>query len=312
MRGMTSQSATPAEWGPVVVPGDSPLLRRLRREQARYRAEVLCLPTWGSTPQGRPIGSILDAAAAAAGLNFTSGAARRLYEQRRLAGWGVDPTRITAHMTSSQALLFNLFGIFDSDFPWLTRTVAQVLERSDIDAVVAIHVEHAPQRLSDYLNDHTIIDGLIEIATESGPELVALELKYADRFSSRRVRFDGNPRYAELALNRDIWSVPLSELAAPRFNQLTRVHALAERIAEVNYADHTPCTLVVLSHPDDETASAGVSAYRKLTTVPSRVRHVSLESALSAIERTAMECGQRVARVRDRYLPANDTAPAFR
>ncbi|WP_374113599.1 hypothetical protein [Microbacterium sp. zg.B48] len=54
--------------------GDGPLLRRVRRHQSWYRAEVLGLPRWGTTRGRSPreLGSVLSDEDAAAGLNFRS------------------------------------------------------------------------------------------------------------------------------------------------------------------------------------------------------------------------------------------------
>jgi hypothetical protein len=302
MRGPDPHAVT-LESGPTTIPGDSALARRLRREQAKYRAEVLGLPSWGQTPRGRPLGCILSRADADAGHNFLSFDALELYEHRRTLGWGVDPTRITAHMTSSQALLFNLFGVLAGDDAWLSRALRELLRRPDIRGVSSVQLEYAPRRISAYLSDHTIIDALIWLETSGGPEALAVEVKYGDRFSTRRVPFNTNPQYIELARVTGTWSIPLTELAVSGTNQLTRIHALALRAAQISHPG-APCSVLVITHPDDASALSAVGLYRSVTTQSHRVHALGLDDALRALSATAPD-GQdgRVESFWDRYLP---------
>nr|WP_262003582.1 hypothetical protein [Microbacterium sp. Mcb102] len=223
--------------------------------------------------------------------------------ERKTLGWGVDPTRITTNMTSSQALLFNLFGEFGGDMEWAVRATNLWLGRTDAQSVKAIHLEYAPRRLSTYLNDHTIVDALVEVESEAGPELIAFELKFADRFSSRRVPFDRNPRYQELARTRAPWRAPLNRLVTPQLNQLTRVHALTERSAEVLHPDKdVRCTLLVACHPDDVSAGSHVESYRGTLSRSDSVHLVTLDALINAMESSGPSSSS-VQQLRARYLP---------
>lgn len=74
-------------------PGDGPLIRRVRLHQSWYRAAVLGLSRWGSTRgrSAKELGSVLTDGDVAAGLNFGSPSAFRLYKTRHSEGWGIDP-----------------------------------------------------------------------------------------------------------------------------------------------------------------------------------------------------------------------------
>lgn len=175
------------------------------------------------------MGSILHPDDAAAGRNFTTPAAERLYLDRRRAGWGVDPVRCTGYLTSSQALTINLLAPLKEDPAWAARVLSGLLDR-EITAVSGLEIEYAPRRRSLHLGDMTRLDAWIRLETGSGPQGLALEIKYADRFSSRHLRVAENPRYRELARTTGLWDLDDERTRSRPVNQLLRCHALATHL----------------------------------------------------------------------------------
>ncbi|MET7769086.1 hypothetical protein [Nocardia sp. NPDC005366] len=262
-------------------PGDGPLLRRLRLHQSWYRAVVLGLPSWGSTNgiSARPLGSILCEKDSAAGLNFSSPKALELYRNRHAAGWGIDP-RCSAYMTSSQALSINLFGLLEEEAGWLLRCLSVWLERPDLKVIKMCELEFAPARRSLHLNDQTRIDALIIAHGDRGPEAIAIEVKYADRFNSRRVNIATAP-YRDLASRSGLWTEPSWALSERRVNQLARIHALATSYA-MSLDIAVPVTLLVLTHDLDTSAAQVVGEYQRYVSGP-LVRRVSISEACNLV-----------------------------
>ena len=120
------------------LPGERGFPKRMRLHQSWWRSAVLGLSTWGQLPrQGRRLGSLLSAADGAAGYNFLAEDARRLYETRRLKGWGVEPDRCTKNLMSSQTLTFNMLGTIAHDHAWGIRSLGllSALPRMTIEHV---------------------------------------------------------------------------------------------------------------------------------------------------------------------------------
>lgn len=266
--------------------GDQPRLsepkhaRRARFHQSWYRAVQLGVPGWGKTPMGRPLGSILPVAAAAAGRNFTSPEAEAMFVKRRTLGWGVDPIRMTSHMTSSQALLMNLLGPLADDPDWLLEVLRVVLARPDLTEVLDVEVEFAPPKRSRYLGDMTRVDAFVKLAAEDGVEGLVLELKYTDRFSSRRLPLSESPRYRDLAESTDLWKFPDHAFSDGSVSQLLRCHALGARTLEVDLEATLPVTLLLVHHPLDLEAGAVLDEYRRQLTNPDLATRVDLDCLL--------------------------------
>lgn len=289
--------------GPQVA-HEPKLLRRLRFHQSWYRSEVLNRPDFGRTPgeRGRALGSILSETDALGGLNFTSPSARLLYEARRQLGWGVDPVRCTSYLTSSQALTLNLFGPLALRPEWCRRFLSRVLRREDIEQVENIQVEWAPERPSEFLRDKTRIDVLVTLRSQSAIEVVVIEVKYGDRFDSRRVEIGGAP-YERLSENFELWAnTDLLDLQV-NCNQLARCDALGMAWAASLSEDARPPTVLVIHHPLDDRATVAVDKYRRRVANPDRVRALSLHVALDELQALAEGRAQEfaAARVIERY-----------
>jgi hypothetical protein len=246
----------------------------------------LGIDLWGMSRLGRPIGSILPDDAAAAWSNFTTFEARDLFLLRRTQGWGVDPVRMTSHMTSSQAMLVNLMGPLGIDHGWLLAVLRTVLDRSDLAEVVRWDIEFAPPARNQYLGDMTRLDALFRVRTANGIEAVVLELKYTDRFSSRRLDLSNNSRYREVAHRTGLWADPMEAFSDGTVSQLLRCHALGARTLEVDHG-RGPTTLLLVSHPTDEHAGRTFEQYLNHLANPTSARHVELDRLLSAALSTA-------------------------
>ncbi len=216
-------------------------------------------------------------------------------------------------MTSSQALMFNLFGPLTDRSEWLATTLTRALGRSEKLVVERVEFEHSPRPLGSFLNDRTLLDVVIWASTSHGPEIIVLEVKLADRFSSRRVRFDQNRRYRDLNDAFPLWHSPLTSLVDTRFNQLARVHALAARIAANQGLDPRRCTVIVLHHPTDAGAPRTADAYRAHLHQRETVRSVPLSEFLDAADSAAAGAGElgMVAELRARYVDLDHSATSF-
>jgi hypothetical protein len=214
---------------------------------------------------------------AAAGLNFGTPSALELYRTRHAAGWGIDP-RCAAYMTSSQALTINLFGLLTEEETWLLECLNTWLGRSDLWHVAALELEFAPARRSLHLNDQTRIDALIVAAGDCGTEVIAVEVKYADRFNSRHVDI-ATPPYHDLARRSGLWTSPSQVLTDCRVNQLARIHALATSYG-LSLDIGAPASLLVLAHELDTIAGDVTDEYQSCVNGP-LVHRASLRSALT-------------------------------
>jgi hypothetical protein len=275
--------------------GESGLPARVRFHQSWFRYDVLGLRAFGSTRHhsgGRPLGSILAPSDARNGLNFVTPSARSLFEWRHQQGWGVDPFRCTSHMTSSQALMFNLLGPLWPDHSWITRLLTRLLE-AEVFAILGLDLEFAPLRRSAYLRDMTRLDGWIRLDTNDGPTALVVEVKYSDRFSSRYINPAEQAPYRALASRTQLWSLDDGAAQARQVNQLLRCHALGAAVWLSEQPNCAPPRLLVVHHPDDDVARKTVAAYRKVLRIPELVTSVGLDAFLAGMLATASSCSQR-------------------
>ncbi|MEV0902496.1 hypothetical protein [Actinoplanes sp. NPDC049802] len=292
---------------------DAPFARRVRFHQSWYRVVVLGRDAFGNSPgrASRPLGSALAPVDAEAGLNFTSSSARYLYASRRLGGWGVDPTRCTSLMTSSQAMMFNLFGPLAADRGWLLRTLMILLSRTNLVEVVAIEPEFAPTHRSEHLGDQTRIDMLLVVRSGAGDEVLAIELKYMDRFSSRQVNTSREP-YRRIARDVNLWSDPTFVLGSHTFNQLVRVHALAVSVG-LGRGSHVPVTLMTIGHRADAKTWSTLDAYRTQLTASERMVMATLDELLNAMSAATIDSLQlrETDDLRRRYVNEHESGEAW-
>lgn len=279
---------------------------RIRFHQSWYRLNVLQLTRYGrSQPHtgGRQMGSILHDEDAAAGKNFMSCASERHYHLRRSAGWGVDPIRCTAYMTSSQALTFNFMAPLAEDFAWASRTLSALLS-INIESVTKIQIEHAPRQRSLHLGDMTMLDCWIEAESQEGPLGIAFEIKYADRFNSRNLNVSDNPKYRSLAEHTGLWSLDSSEAKLRAVNQLIRCHALAASMWTKRHGRASLPMLAIIHHPADRSALKVTTLYQSALQIPNLLRVFDLDQLFEAMRLNA-QCQQQAdlaGHLRTRYV----------
>lgn len=297
-------------------PNESPLARRVRFHQSWYRAVVLQREAFGRTvgADPRPLGSILTDVDAQAWLNFTSASARRLFVSRHEEGWGIDPVRSMKYLTSSQTLMINVFGLLAESKTWSARVFRAVLDRTDITAINWIKIEYAPRRRSEYLHDSTRLDVLVSVRTNDSEELLAVEIKYSDRFNSRRVNIDRAP-YRRLATAKPIWRDIDGVLQATEVNQLVRCHALAAALSDDLAGCHAPVpTLLVLHHAADMNAATTIARYRTHLCQTMLTQGITHRAFISALYTEAKSPAQRQAArtLQLRYIDENESELAWR
>lgn len=265
--------------------------RRMRVHQAWYRASVLGVVGYGRTrpPNERPLGSILPDDAAAGGLNFHSAATSELFDERRSQGWGIDPVRTLAYLTSSQAMTLNVFGPLIASPRWMCAVLNEVLiSPAPITSIEAVSVEYFSPNPSKALGDRTTVDVLIHAQCDSAPVMIAIETKLGDRFNSRRVSV--SPAYAKVG---HLWTSPDAPTRHD-ISQLARVHALAEHVACASYGSAADATrLLVLHHADDPRVGSHISDYRLAITNKSTLESASLSQFLAAMRATARSAAEQ-------------------
>lgn len=309
---ITGKDATTLERIGPQLKGESGLAQRLRFHQSWYRSEVLGQEEYGSTPppRSRPLGSILTVEAAGLGMNFTSSTAHELYKSRRAEGWGLDPTRCTRYLVSSQAFMLNVMAPLVQDLAWLTRTLGRLTERpAHFLSVDSVKIEFAPAKRSEFLGDMTRVDAFIVAKTPSGAEGIVLEFKYADRFNSRTLPLSSNPAYTALGGATGLWKSSNAALADPAVNQLLRCHALGAAVM-AKHRSSNRTSLLAVHHDADSTAVLNVEKYRRHVAEPERVMGLTVSSFLAAMtsEASSEKEAEDVNRLQVRYADLGHSA----
>jgi hypothetical protein len=236
-----------------------------------------------------------------------------MFLKRRTEGWGVDPLRMTSHMTSSQTLLVNLLGPLGADTDWLLEVLRIVLRRPDLVEMRDAAIEFAPPARSRYLGDMTRIDAFFTVQSPAGTEGIVLELKYTDRFSTRKLPIADSPRYRQLADDSGLWRTPDQALTDDAVGQLLRCHALGLRTLQVDHQKTLPVTLLLVNHPLDLAAPAVLERYREHLSEPRLAHQVDLEQFLEAAAATAPGSVslRAIDELRLRYLAHEESEPLW-
>lgn len=248
--------------GPI-PPSDSQFMRRVRIHQAWYRTKVLGVSAYGTLAvSGQPCASVLPDAAAAQHLNFVGQDAVDRYLERRRRGWGVDPIRCTKYLTSSQTLTFNMLAQAVARPEECARLFNRLLNRSDLELLESSAFEFAAQGTRYGLGDRTLVDMLLRFRTSNGSlQVVVVETKLADRFSTRRTSATSGALYLALAGRSALWTDFEAAVSDNRTRQLTRCHALAQSVQEHEEESVRHAVLLVLKHPEDRAGGRCVSDY---------------------------------------------------
>jgi hypothetical protein len=245
---------------------DPPFRARMRFHQSWYRAQVLGVG-YGVGPNRKSktkYGNMLSASDGNRGLNFLT---PHIFQvaQRRLAarGGGVEEFRLLNNMLSSQPMCFNLFGPLVDNVGLATR-LSCVFLPGEVNDVLKVSLEFAPEPLSDYLNDRTAFDACVEYEhTDGSQAFIGIETKLSGPFTQKQY---ANPRYLEWTRRMDSpWpGASLPFLQTTRFNQLWRNHLLAVAYKGASPLGFSTGRLMLVYHPADTEMEATLQAYRAL------------------------------------------------
>ena len=259
-----------SELGPLPS-SDSKYMRRIRVHQAWYRSSVLGVAQYGRLAGSQqPCGSILPDEAASRFMNFHSDEAISHYKFRRKKGWGVEPVRCTSYLTSSQTLTFNMLGPVVEKPNSCAALFNAILERTDLVRLDSFDFEYSAFGTPLSLGDRTLVDLLLRFTTDdNGLQVVAVETKLGDRFSTRRTAGMNGNAYRDLAASRGLWDSMERALAETKTRQLTRCHALAESVQRnADRSGLRNSILLLLHHDLDASASHCIDTYRRMMRRP--------------------------------------------
>lgn len=245
---------------------DKPFAKRMRFHQSWYRQNVLSVP-FGTGPgphHTNKFGNMLAREDGAIGLNFLAPEIFEVAKLRMEEDQGmVEQFRLLNNMLSSQPMCFNLFGPMVTDLQFARCVVEQILP-GNVQDVLNVKVEHAPEPASEYLNDRTAFDAFIDfLGTDDKRHFIGIETKLTEPFSQKQ--YDG-PDYRRWS-DRDNSPWPkeswpkLSEL---RHNQLWRDHLLAVAMAHHPDSPYTSGYLMLVYHPLDNHCSETKAIYQNL------------------------------------------------
>lgn len=181
------------------------------------------------------LGSILNPAAARAGLNFLTPAIHRLVRHELLMreeGAAIDEDRLFGNALSSMPLTFNLFGPMALDLALATAVFRQLLPEF-VHQVTGFIFEHSPGRRQErFLNDGTAFDLAVRVITPDGEEAtVFIEVKYSEDMAGPAARM--RDRYDEVSRASGLFLDPDSQLLRSlALEQLWREQMLAQRAVD--------------------------------------------------------------------------------
>ncbi|WP_331488575.1 PGN_0703 family putative restriction endonuclease [Methylorubrum extorquens] len=219
-----------------LILGDTRFRAAARLRQSLWRQEQ-GLPAGLHRPGGTrdllrlPLGSTLQPADAARGLNFLSPAVHAFVRRSlvlREEGAMVHYERLHRNLLSSEPLTYNLFVPLALNLD-LATAVFRPLLPAFVHQVTGIRFETSPGRHDPrYLNDGTAFDAAISVITPDGePATVFIEVKYSEGCTgpaaTHRPRYDEASR--EAALHRDPDS---PALRSTLLEQFWRLHLLAQ------------------------------------------------------------------------------------
>ncbi|MET4135387.1 hypothetical protein [Pseudarthrobacter sp. PvP090] len=293
-------------------PSDSPWLKRVRFHQAWYRVAVLELENYGSLAgSGAGCGSVLVEADAASSMNFVGERPAREYSHRRAAGWGVDPVRCTKYMTSSQTLTFNMLSDAVSRQVECAELFGALSGRDDLERLTSYHFEYSAVGQQHFLGDRTHIDLLLEFKTkDGGTQVVAVETKLADRFSTRRTAGMHGAQYERLQEESGLWISMTASLMDNQTRQLTRCHALAQSVQQT-YRPRGHATMLTLLHDDDRNGIRSAAAYGHRVAVAGSARIATWGEYLNAARAANAIPETTLSTLLKRYVDLSASEPSW-
>ena len=264
------------------VGGDGGFKRRMRLHQSWYRHAVLRVPYGpGSGDARKYYGSMLDPASAEQGLNFHSPRIHAAAKARIAVGEGlVDADRLLRNMLSSQPMCFNLFGELAHD-PELATTLARALWGDHVRKVTDVRFEWAPTPESEYLDDKTAFDAIIEYEASDGrPGFIGIETKLTEPFSEQKY---AGAKYRRWMTPEAPWREDAMEaVSLTQHNQLWRDHLLAWSLLNHPRSEYGHGRLVVVFHAEDRGTSDVIDGYRRLLRDAATLEALDLGAIVSA------------------------------
>lgn len=218
------------------IPGDTRFRAAARLRLSLWREEQglpagLHRPGGSSTITPIPLGSLLQPADAARGLNFVSPAVYAFVRRSlilREEGAMVNYDRLARNLLSSEPLTYNLFVPLALNLDLATAVFRRLLP-AFVHQVTGIRFETSPGRYDPrYLRDGTAADAALSVITPDGvPATLFIEVKYSEGCTgpaaTHRPRYDEASR--EVALHHD---PDAPALRSTLLEQFWRLHLLAQ------------------------------------------------------------------------------------
>ncbi len=245
---------------------DTPFAKRMRFHQSWYRANVLRVP-FGTGPGPKhtgKFGNMLTREDGAKGLNFLTPEIFEVAKCRVEEEQGVvEEFRLIHNMLSSQPMCFNLFAPMVKDHELARRVFSQILP-GRVKEIVDVKIEHAPEPVSEYLDDRTAFDAFVDfIGPDNQRCFIGIETKLTEPFSQRECDGPAYRRWSdqkESPWPEEAWS----KLANIRYNQLWRDHLLS---VAMTLHPASPCDsgfLMLVYHPEDKQCAETKEIYQRL------------------------------------------------
>jgi hypothetical protein len=229
------------DFGPQYRPDDD-FKRRARLHQSKFRAMTLGLP------ECRGYGNRLCTADALAGKNFYPWPGMRAAVERR---GGMADRKLSFDMLRSEHIPFNFFVPLREHAGMIM--LAREWSGVEVDGIVSVEIEWAPQPKGRFLDDNTSFDAYVEYRAKDGARgAIGVEVKFTEREypwgkTERTRMFDDRSRYLLVHGASGIYGTGgLELLRTPRFKQLWRNQLLGEAMLqrpELGFAHFTSVLL---------------------------------------------------------------------
>lgn len=255
----------PLDLGPQ-NPKDSAFIAKMRLHQSWYRARILQIPYGtGPKPKNRTyFGNMLTLADGERGMNFLT---PHIFQvaMRRLSGkkGATDRFRLLFNMLSSQAMCFNLLAPLVDNLDLATQLMQNLLP-GEVSRVHKIIILYSPEPPSEYLNDLSTFDALVEYIRGDGHlAFIGIEAPLANDFPSRTIIQPAYWKWAQLTGSPWL-DTPRSRFLENDVNPIWRMHLLAESLRRHPTSKYTAGHLLYIYHPLDELLAVSVKAYQTL------------------------------------------------
>ncbi|NRQ50412.1 PGN_0703 family putative restriction endonuclease [Aeromicrobium stalagmiti] len=290
----------------LLPPSEPKRVARYRRLQSWYREVQLGAPA-GKFGSYDPLGSYLDPKAVKQqrDLNFLHPSAYEHAETRSIEvqaeGGALDPTRLFHNMLSSMPMCFNLFGAMRGEHDAFLPVFTSLFD-DEATAISEIVCEWAPPDADARIGDRTAFDAVIFYEAGDQKRFIGIETKYTEPFSRRVYE---SQRYTDVTAGCGWFVHPESaadSLKGPKSNQLWRNVLLAAALD--SSGQHGRGSVAVVALDGDSGAETAVELVGS-TLADShidRLRLVSIETVLAAIDAMAPELSWWATSFRRRYL----------